>query len=512
MNDYFDEINTNHWISKYKPRSVKDFLGCKTQIRQIMEWLNKYEENALKMRGTNKKKISKLKIKDDDNEGETTELVGDVITEDNNVSAIKKKKDNKDIGNHSCIIVTGKHGTGKTCMVTSILIDAGYDIKTIDFSKINSMKNIDDFVEKTMKGVNIYNIISGKKKKKIAVIIDKLESIVSPTEKKFILSVFKKNEIEWNFPIIFISDNKHTKTINDIKNYTFEIKLSEPNDENMMNLLVKICSNEKMRLYDVEVANNIIAYSQNDYRRLVSTLQDIKCIYNKKIFTQEDFDEYSLLSKKKDMDYDIFDAAKHLIYGYNDIDKALRLYDTEKTLIPLMIQQNYISCLQQGKTKDTNLLISDISQSLAKGDIIENYIYSDQNWALQEVQGFLSCVYPSYKLTQSLNKGKTNPDKITAYNIHFPLDLNRTSIKKINKKNVINADKIFKNMDITDYIYINKIVRGFVETGNEKQCKELFSGYDCTMANIESVIKINKIESTKYSIPTSIKNKMGIEK
>ena len=42
--------------------------------------------------------------------------------------------------------------------------------------------------------------------------------------------------------------------------------------------------------------------------------------------------------------------------------------------------------------------------------------------------------------------------------LDFPMDLNRTSIQKINKKNILNANKCLSTMNIHDYIYINQIV------------------------------------------------------
>ena len=44
----------------------------------------------------------------------------------------------------------------------------------------------------------------------------------------------------------------------------------------------------------------------------------------------------------KDIDYHIFDGAQKLFFGYDNIDNVIRLFETEKTAIPLMIQQHYI--------------------------------------------------------------------------------------------------------------------------------------------------------------------------
>ncbi|AYV82145.1 MAG: replication factor C large subunit, partial [Homavirus sp.] len=81
--------------------------------------------------------------------------------------------------------------------------------------------------------------------------------------------------------------------------------------------------------------------------------------------------------------------------------------------------------------------------------------------------------------------------------LKFTTDLNKTSIKKINKKNINNTNKCFKDMNIFDYIYINKIIRKLIENGNIKECVEILKEYDIKLEHIESLLKIDKIETTK---------------
>lgn len=76
-------------------------------------------------------------------------------------------------------------------------------------------------------------------------------------------------------PIIFISDTKHTKLISNIRKGTYEVSISEPTDEDIMELLMKICYYEKIRLRNRDVAKEIINYTQHDFRRLCIVLQDL---------------------------------------------------------------------------------------------------------------------------------------------------------------------------------------------------------------------------------------------
>jgi len=149
----------------------------------------------------------------------------------------------------------------------------------------------------------------------------------------------------------------------------------------------------------------------------------------------------------------LFKATNVLLQKYNGIEDCIRSYETDKVVLPLMIQQNYIECITS-KTSDEKQqfdLACEISDLISKGDVIENYIYGDQNWDINEVHGFYTCVYPSYLLSSTLRKEKY-------LQLTYPADLNKASISKINRKNIINTNKAFKNKNINDYIYINLII------------------------------------------------------
>jgi len=78
--------------------------------------------------------------------------------------------------------------------------------------------------------------------------------------------------------------------------------------------------------------------------------------------------------------------------------------------------------------------------------------------------------------------------------------LNKTSIKQINKKNIINADKHFLNMNVFDYIYITKILFNMINTNDLQLLGHFLHTYGITLDNIEPVLKIDKIGKCKGTI------------
>src|SRR6202012_5095261 len=101
-------------------------------------------------------------------------------------------------------------------------------------------------------------------------------------------------------------------------------------------------------------------------------------------------------------------------------------------------------------------ITKNVSETLSFGDIIENHIYGDQNWEMQEIHGIITCGLSSYYINTLKDKPETTL-------LNFASDLNKTSIKNINKKNIVNADEYFKNKSIEDYIYMNAIFRSHLK-------------------------------------------------
>lgn len=463
------------WFTKYKPTSISDLVGNKKSISSLSSWLKSFELNK-------KKKMKELCNKT----GKKQRAKKQPVAESDDTTVVKKVKD---VTKCSSVLLTGNHGIGKSVALDVVIKELGYTIQIIN-SNIKT-KNTKDVLKHSSNSSDVLGLMNGDAKGKKVIVIDKIETITSSTEKKYIMSLLKENSKFWCYPIVFLSNNNHNKLLSDIKKISFEIKFYNPFDSEMINILAKIAKGEKMRFQDKSVVNDIIDYSQQDIRRLIFILQDIKYTYGNCSVTSELLNEYKDMSKQKDIDYDLFNAAEGLLYKYEDIDTCLRYYETEKVLLPLMMHQYYPQCIawnHKGISHQYELAIQ-ISDSLSWGDIVENLIYGDQNWNMQEIHGFYTCVNTSYQLSNGQN------ENIKKCALKFAEDLNKTSIKKINKKNITNANKCFGNMDIMDYIYINKIIQKLIREGDIKGCVNLLNGYNAKLEHIESLLKIDKIKT-----------------
>lgn len=452
-------VTVNTWIDKYKPKKISDLTTNMPAVKAIQLWLTEYDKykNEVKSNKKPKKSIHK-----------------------------------------SCMIITGNHGTGKTVAANIILTELGYTIINLNVNTLKNSTNIEDTISRLLRQQNnILELLEDKTPKKYAILIDEMETISGAAEKTCIVALQRLNDQNWYCPIIFISNNQHNKFISDIKKASLEIKLWPPFDSDLEKILLKIANMEKIQIKHKSVANKIIVHSQYDIRRLIYTLEDIKNAYGNSVILPEIIEEYCSMSSKKDIDVDLYKATNELLYDYNSIDNCLRLFETEKVLLPLMIQQNYTGVVLANckLEKKKQIAIGKISDLLSTGDVIENYIYGDQNWNMEEIHGFYTCAATSYYLQENIPKKDIKKPKIV-----FATDLNKTSIKKINKKNIINADKCLANMNINDYIYLGKLIRHLISKNNIEECVKIMKNYNIKLEHIESVLKIDKIENYKNSL------------
>lgn len=456
------------WTDKHVPKKIKEFKSNKKVIKEIENWIKNHK--------INKKKYYENKK--------------------------NKKKDKK----KSTLLITGKHGVGKTVIVKTILEEYGYDIYDINMEFAKNNKNYKKNIKEMMKKPDILRKIKEKKREKKVIVIDELESITSNKKKKIILTLLKLNDTEWFCPIIFISNEQHSKIISDIKKTAEHIKIYEPKENELREIIEEICEKEKINL-DQEIYDEIIKHSQNDIRRLIYTLQDIKYMYGENEITLEILENYLELSKEKDIDIDLFKETNKIFTNFNSINENLKYYETDKTLLPLMIQENYIKIISQNTDKNKIKKIKEmkrIIENLSYGDIVENYIYGDQNWDMQEIHGYYTCVTTSYYISEYLKNKKKIYNRLA-----FPADLNRTSIKKINKKNINNTNKYFDNMYIFDYIYINNIFNKILKNDDLDECVKILNEYNINLEYIDSLLKIDKIKNDKMILSSKQKKKLN---
>lgn len=377
--------------AKYNPTKLSQVIGSVKAIETIKNWLETYEEvkESLKNNGLLKKS----------SKGRKKKLV--------NISPLdleySKRKGN--------LLITGSHGCGKSLIVNLILKSGDYDV-------IN-LNNFDSKVEINSELISKLAISDTPGKK--VLVIDEYESIITLNDKVSIFNIIKENNYNRWMPVIIVTNNQHNKHLNETKKYSNEIKIYAPFPSDIGKWVYNICKSEKIML-EYQLIQLFIEYCQNDLRKILIQLDELKINYGTDKINQETLEKFMDIMKKKDKNYDLYKATEKMLLEYESIDTCLELYESQKVLMPLMIHENYHDYIKQ----EHYYKIIDI---MSKADLLENYIHGEQNWDLLEIHGYKSCAIPSYYINKYRNNNSTNK-------ICFAIDLNRTSVKKMNKKNI----------------------------------------------------------------------------
>ena len=422
------------WINKYKPNNIDQIIGNSDKIEFIFDWLNNI------------------------------------------------------INNKQGIIISGSQGIGKTLSIELILKKMGYIVRIINLNDIKEHRTYNDFDDYYNFNNSIYSKINLSKNKKVALIIDEIENITLTSEKKFIMDIYKENNKTKSFPLIFISNNQHSKLLNELKKGCTEVVFNIPTIKEINKLILNICSNENISFSTEKNIEDIIKFSQFDIRRLINLLQELSYHSINGKITKQQVSEFINKSKEKNINVGLFDSTSKILNNYLDHETIIKYYETEKVLLPLMVHENYIKKILYKSDNPWNNILN-ISESLSNGDNIETSIYTDQNWYLQNIHGFFTCLNTSYWINKDKSNYKLNND-----DLKFSLDLNKTSLKNINRKNILNLSKIINNKSNLEILMLNKICNNFIENNKELELIKILNGYekDISIKQVELCLKIDK--------------------
>jgi predicted AAA+ superfamily ATPase len=436
-------MNNELWINKYKSTSIHNIIGNQIQIKQILDWFNNLHSNS------------------------------------------------------NSLIITGPQGIGKTHIIKLILNEYNYWIRVINPNDIKDHRILDDFNDYYNHKNSIYSKNTNDMKNKIALIFDEIENITLNSEKKYVMNIYKDNQKQKLFPLIFISNNQHSKLLNDLKRNCTEIILTSPTITELKEYILRIITNENIIFSSDYVYNRIIEFAQLDIRRLLNLLQELSYHAVNNTITDKCIDEFILKSREKNMNIGLINSTKKILNNYLDYDTIIKLYETEKVLLPLLIHENYPKKILHKSNESVETVLQNllnISNSISLGDNIETSIYTDQNWYLQNIHGFYTCINTSYHINK-INKKY----KLDFNDVKFSADLNKTSLKNINRKNIMNLSKIINNKSNQDILMLNTICNHLINT-NESELLNILTNYNknLTIKEIELCLKIDK--TTEYNI------------
>lgn len=439
------------WCDKYKPRCLDDIFGNKENISQIKTWLENF----------------------------------------------RKKTEGTKMG----LFISGPPGIGKTSLSHLILLEYDYEVIEYNASDVRSQKSVKESLNKVLNSTNI-SIMKGNSLKSIAVIMDEVDgmssgdrggvselvTIINPNKGK---RKINKQDINYTNPIICISNNNTDKKLSDLRKNCQEITFTKPAQSDILRFAKKIIEKENINIEDSALLL-LVNYSQNDFRRITYLLQDIHNTFYQKKIKLDDIEELINSFSQKKVDLSLFDATKKLFTKYKTLNETLSLYESDRSLVSMMVHENFILNMSKKNIIEQLPNIYHVYHYMSLGDIVDRIIYNNQTWYLQDFNGVIKCSYPSYKFNNILQNNKV------LKNIKFTSILSKSAIQFSNFKCIISIKHKFKiNKRYLYYLTYPLLNILFTEDVADKKYQKsinLLKNYGFDINMIEKMVKISKLD------------------
>ena len=355
--------NNELWTTKYQPKKLSDLIGNKSTINKLITWLDDW--NSVVLEG-NKKKV------------ETKFHKGMRPTFEN-------------INARACLI-TGDPGIGKTSSVRLIAKLKGYktyETNASDQRNKNSINKNAGFVfdNKTLFG--------GELQEKNLIIMDEVDGMSGNEDRggvSAIIDIIKKTKI----PIICIANDRQSPKLKTLVNYCYDLKFVHPDKRAISMRLAEICRKENI-MYELNALEYLSEICGNDIRQIINFVE-LWTRQNKSIkFKDLTGGNQKLQGKDEVVMLKNFDAAKELLNSKShnkSYRELLDLYFIDYDLIPLLIQENYLSTFPSQNFKSSFEELENVSLAadlISESDVIDKKIRTQMDWRLLGDRGLIGC-------------------------------------------------------------------------------------------------------------------------
>ena len=378
------------WSDKHKPKTRSDIVGNTTQIQNLINWLDNWE-NAI------------------------------IYGKKREISYYNK---NENL-NARAAIISGPPGIGKTSTVRVIAELKNYHTFELNASDKRNKDIINNSVGFLMNNTTLSNSLLNSKN---LIIMDEVDGMAGNEDKggiKALIDIVKKTKT----PIIFICNDIYCQKLKSLLNYCYDIRFTKPEKREIIGRLIQICKEEKMNINDSELEFICESFGC-DIRQIINYLE-LSSKMSKSINCQN-------YKKDSAVMVNSFDVCKKMLTRselnkYPQFNQKLDLFFIDFELIPNLIYENYLSCFGGNNNNKMDSLEKLVlsSDNISNGDVIEKRIKTKNDWSLLPNRGLHSTVIPSMICSSFLAYPK------------FPSYFSQISKMKKNKRQVREIRQLF---------------------------------------------------------------------
>ncbi|KAJ7179697.1 DNA replication factor C large subunit [Mycena filopes] len=359
------------WTTRYAPQNIREICGNKTQVERLQQWLKDWP---------------------------------------NSLKSGFKKPGKSGMNVYRAVLITGPPGIGKTTSAHMVAKLEGFTPIELNASDARSKKLVEN-------GMNVNNTsldgyIAGSRERDGVAITDRTVLIMDEVDGMSagdrggvgaLNAMIKKSKV----PIICIANDRGAQKLKPLINTTFSMTFQRPPANMIRSRIMTIAFKEKMKV-PANVVDQLVQGSQSDIRQVLNMLSTWRLSSD-----TIDFDEGKALTQmnEKYIIMSPFDITSRMLgpklFAYNSratLGDKMELYFQDHSLMPLMIQENYLkstpTALQKYdgpmKILKSLELMDKAASSISDGDLVDALIHGpEQHWALMPLHAVCSTIRPA---------------------------------------------------------------------------------------------------------------------
>tara|TARA_B100001758_G_C18220213_1_gene509856 strand:+ start:14 stop:760 length:747 start_codon:yes stop_codon:yes gene_type:complete len=190
-------------------------------------------------------------------------------------------------------------------------------------------------------------------------------------------------------------------------------------------------------------------------------IMELYKLYGEEQITPEIFNSFIGKISLRQMNINLFHSLHNILNSYRDTEYNINVYNCDRSLLPMMVFENYITYLDARCSDNKKKLIcmNSILNSILESDNIDYQIYNYQLWFLQNYNCINYCCKTSYEIDKISEKEST-------YNIEFTHLLSKSALQYFNYQNFVFFKKIIE-LDKDNCLYIVNLILKIIFSNKE---------------------------------------------
>lgn len=391
-------------------------------------------------------------------------------------------------------LLTGPIGCGKSTMAKVVLRHRGFDVVECDAADVRSQRSLKEILSRVMNDRNVgAALTTDAVERPLAIIMDDVESMnvtdkgglselvhtINPLRGKRSVKKSEKERVAgmWSIPIVCICSDLDDKRSIELMKDCAHIHITGIDKSKLLNQLCTAAANDFGRQLSPSVSKRLLEVADADIRYITNTFAEII----RGIRLDDLIGDNDIVRSNQNL----YQAAESVLIDTLDVRSALTLYDNDRSLLPLMIMENYPQAFKQHPQCITSA--SKLVRSLSRADVIDKYIYMHQAWEMSDHVGIAGVYIPNVFLSTSFRR---RPEEIK-----FTVNLSKTSLQFNNNRNIdaFLNDPARPGLSWEDLMTIVALVEHHSRVENGA-VDDLLKHYKLTRDDIRRLKKTNRLQ------------------